>query len=579
MKKILFVLAMVLVTFLASCDPVETEKCEAGTHEEMGECVPDEPICEDDEMIENGICVDIPLECEDGYEEVDGSCEPVLLEGQVLVPSFIGLDYGDVLTWGFENSILITSQSTYRDDIEPNEVYDQTTQVGSVLNKWDSLEVFYSRGFDPEEVMVIPDFTGQSREEITAWLRDNHMGNYEFRDRFSDTPVGTYLGYDVKHLEQDGNENLRKDKYSFYLSYGPVEIEEVVFNSEAVRGVNLGGWFVLESWMTPGLFAGLNAADETEYMQQKENALEAIEEHWDTFITEDDFIWLSDHGVEYVRLPIPWWYRGGLAYEGTELEVVYGDSRFYIHRAMQWAEDYGIKVMLDLHTAPGGQNGFDNGGLAGHLEWPNKEEYINTTISSLVNITNDFKSYDSFWGLELLNEPGWSVDIHLLQEFYVDAYNAIRMFDQDVWIGMHDGFKMYMEYEWNKFFTDNDFTNVFFDIHLYQVFGDGWGEFDIVDHLRWVEVEQDKAVQRYKNVVPTIVGEWSIGLQGNVYDGLDGDSIRDLKIAFANKQINVYEQGMGWFFWSYKLDTDSHFEWSFKRLVEAEVFPTYFTVE
>ena len=35
----------------------------------------------------------------------------------------------------------------------------------------------------------------------------------------------------------------------------------------AMRGVNLGGWLVLEKWMTPGLFAGINAVDEYTFMQ------------------------------------------------------------------------------------------------------------------------------------------------------------------------------------------------------------------------------------------------------------------------------------------------------------------------
>ena len=32
-----------------------------------------------------------------------------------------------------------------------------------------------------------------------------------------------------------------------------------------LRGVNLGGWLVLEKWITPSLFEGLKATDETSY--------------------------------------------------------------------------------------------------------------------------------------------------------------------------------------------------------------------------------------------------------------------------------------------------------------------------
>jgi len=32
-----------------------------------------------------------------------------------------------------------------------------------------------------------------------------------------------------------------------------------------LRGVNLDGWLVLEKWMTPSMFDGLQATDETSY--------------------------------------------------------------------------------------------------------------------------------------------------------------------------------------------------------------------------------------------------------------------------------------------------------------------------
>jgi len=50
-------------------------------------------------------------------------------------------------------------------------------------------------------------------------------------------------------------------------------------------------------------------------------------------------------------------------------------------------------------------------------------------------------------------------------------------------------------------------------------------------------------------------------------------------LAFANAQMNNYGEGMGWFFWNYKIDADSHLEWDFKRLVENEIFPDNFKTE
>ena len=55
-----------------------------------------------------------------------------------------------------------------------------------------------------------------------------------------------------------------------------------------LRGANLGGWLVLEKWMTPALFADSDAVDECTFMQT-EHAIEKLTRHRDTFVTEDDW--------------------------------------------------------------------------------------------------------------------------------------------------------------------------------------------------------------------------------------------------------------------------------------------------
>ena len=42
-----------------------------------------------------------------------------------------------------------------------------------------------------------------------------------------------------------------------------------------LRGVNLGGWLVLEKWMTPAFFADSDAVDEHTFMQT-EHAIEKL---------------------------------------------------------------------------------------------------------------------------------------------------------------------------------------------------------------------------------------------------------------------------------------------------------------
>ena len=41
--------------------------------------------------------------------------------------------------------------------------------------------------------------------------------------------------------------------------------------------------------------------------------------------------------------------------------------RFYLRRLVKWADELGVKVLIDLHAAPGSQNGFDNSGRMGPI--------------------------------------------------------------------------------------------------------------------------------------------------------------------------------------------------------------------
>ena len=78
-----------------------------------------------------------------------------------------------------------------------------------------------------------------------------------------------------------------------------------------LRGVNLGGWLVLEKWMTPSLFEGLQAVDETSYcIELGELAGQTLKAHWQDFITIKDFVWLASIGVNAVRIPIGHWIFG-----------------------------------------------------------------------------------------------------------------------------------------------------------------------------------------------------------------------------------------------------------------------------
>ncbi len=327
----------------------------------------------------------------------------------------------------------------------------------------------------------------------------------------------------------------------------------------AIRGVNLGGWFVLEYWIKPELFEGLeNCHDETCFMKYQKDARQKLFKHYETFITEKDFKYLSDLGVKEVRLPVPWWFIG------TDL---YLPSRPYIHQAFKWAKKYGIQVLLDLHTAPGCQNGFDNGGIQGVMDWHKDEININQTIETLIKLVQEFHQYESFFGIEVLNEPFVSIDLEIIFKFYEKAYIEIRKIT-DKAIVFHDAFRPTDE-RFISFFKDK--TNILFDLHLYHCFDDQYHQVPLDKHLDLIMNKRLPMIKTLSKHVKIIIGEWSLGIREETYE----DSFQEELVlkSLANAQLYAYEKAHGYYFWNYKVVRKSHLNWDFKRLVEADILP------
>jgi glucan 1,3-beta-glucosidase len=493
------------------------------------------------------------------------------------MPDFTGEVYGEVYGFAVGKDINIVMNGVYSEDVERNLIIDQSIDSGSIIDSEVELIITYSKGLDPDGTISLPDFSNMTMVDVREWIDSEDIKQFDLYYVFSDAvESGSFVSVDVV---KSTDEIRRGDSFVFNFSAGPVVSESLnLNNTQNIKGVNLGGWFVLEGWMTPELFNGVSGSDETIFMEEKANAIEVIEQHWDTFITYEDFVYLKDQGINTLRIPIPWWYQGDsftYTHDNITHNITYGDSQFYIERAMQWAEELGMNVLLDLHTAPGGQNGFDNGGITDVLQWERSENVV-LTLQKIEQIVNDFKSYDSLWGIELLNEPGWGVDMDILQEYYLDGYQIIREAGlTDVYVVFHDGFRSYLINEWTGFFKNNDLYNVLFDLHLYQTFGDTWEGMDIEDHVTFVHNQQQQNINNYSGVVPIIIGEWSLGLQGNVYEGYNPQSYNDIRQAYLNAQLNVFDTAFGWFFWNYKIDSSSYLEWDYVRLTEIELMPDF----
>lgn len=122
------------------------------------------------------------------------------------------------------------------------------------------------------------------------------------------------------------------------------------YNDEKVRGVNIGGWLVLEPWITPSIFSqwadNRAVVDEYTYSRTlgKDAARATLANHWKTFITQDDFNQIAKAGLNHVRIPIGYWAISPVAGD----PYVQGQLDF-LDLAIKWARSAGLKVMIDLH--------------------------------------------------------------------------------------------------------------------------------------------------------------------------------------------------------------------------------------
>lgn len=372
------------------------------------------------------------------------------------------------------------------------------------------------------------------------------------------------------------------------------------YQNDKVRGVNLGGWFVLEPYITPSLFQAFGEeknipVDEYHYTQYlgKEEAKNRLEHHWATWITEEDIKNISDAGLNFVRIPIGYWAYGLLDND----PYVQGQDK-YLEQALEWCRKHGLKAWVDLHGAPGSQNGFDNSGLRGSYKF---QEDANTelTLTVLQKIFNKYgaeKWEDVVIGIELLNEPlGSILDVHQLKNFYHWGYKNMRSVSNN-FVVIHDAYEP-LGY-WNDFMLPKQgYWDVVVDHHHYSCFNVDQLQLSIDDTVKSACLWGKDSLKEDKW---NVHGEWSAALtdcalwvngvgRGARWSGDYDNSpyigscapytnsdnwpqeYHEKVRRYVEAQLDSFELNSGWIFWNWK--TEGAPEWDLRKLMEIGAFP------
>lgn len=355
-----------------------------------------------------------------------------------------------------------------------------------------------------------------------------------------------------------------------------------------IYGVNLGNWLVLEKWMHPALFEGVAAEDETDLCRLlPRDELEArLKKHRDTYITLEDFKWIKAHGLNTVRIPVPHFIFG----DDPAFCDPYVPCIGYLDKAFDWAEETGLQILIDLHTAPDSQNGFDNGGICGVCKFWQKPENEARVIKVLGMLSERYAHRLALFGVQILNEPispelwqhtvnrylpsdpeyaagSGPVPFEFLCSFYKKAYFEIRKYlDEDKVVMFHDGFRLKM---WKEFMQTEEFKNVWLDTHIYMMMP---GEMETKDMANLVLGRFRDDIREMAQHFPVVVGEWCLSHNPK---GMDAMSDWEKKLSYrmmADAQLTAWDESAGFFFWSYKLISEPA-GWDFRKCVENGWMP------
>ncbi|GAB5037176.1 glucan-beta-glucosidase [Nannochloropsis oceanica] len=346
------------------------------------------------------------------------------------------------------------------------------------------------------------------------------------------------------------------------------------------RGVNLGGWLVLESWMYPDwwhmtgvpLWKGEFQFNEI----LKDKALPLLRAHWDQWVTRDELVRLKDAGITYLRIPIGYWILG-------KEWLLPGDTYQpggwpYLERALGWASELGLKCIIDLHGAPGAQNGNDNSGFSGGntaINWTQPSNLARTTdvlvylAQNLTKLNASKEMEGSIAGLCLLNEPwttavGGPVQLDTLKSWLQTTTDAVLAtgWKGDVWFP--DGFALDWD-GWRDFLTPPEYPrNIFADAHIYMMFDDAVADLDAAGQAQNFCREDNHYRQQLERAggvgSGVVVGEYSMDFRkwptSFPYSNETLTGLQDLLLVqqhlynvIGDKRENA---AVGGFFWSFK---------------------------
>jgi O-glycosyl hydrolase/aryl-phospho-beta-D-glucosidase BglC (GH1 family) len=300
-----------------------------------------------------------------------------------------------------------------------------------------------------------------------------------------------------------------------------------------LKGVALGGEFIMEAWMTPldsggdaDTYTAMAELDSRFGVTEEQSLLHTFESSW---ITAADFTDIKNAGFNVVRIPV-WWGQFYLL-ANTTPSGWRSDAFTALDSLVSEANAAGIYVIIDMHGVVGGQStNQDTGQENQNQYWTNTTDQTETAYM-WTQIATHYNGNGTVAGYDLLNEPDAAPSSAAVWAAESSLYTTVRAADPT-----HIAF---IEGTWGNWDFDElpppstyGWTNVVYSMHEYQS----------AATTAAVETGSNDQVSDFNNHaswnVPDFIGEW------NDY-GTSTATWQYTEAAYNNAGIN-------WTMWTYK---------------------------
>ncbi|TFL00181.1 glycoside hydrolase family 5 protein [Pterulicium gracile] len=269
------------------------------------------------------------------------------------------------------------------------------------------------------------------------------------------------------------------------------------------------------------------------------------------FFQESDAEFFKSLGLNAIRIAVNYRHFE----DDMNPRVLKTEGFKHLDRVIDLCAKHGIYTIIDLHTAPGGQNTDWHADHGGHIAnfW-NHKDFQDRVVWLWEELAKHYAGNPWIAGYNPLNEPTDSKHTRLVA-FYKRLHKAIRAVDPHHAI-FFDGNTFASDF---SHFGDacKEWENTAYSIHDYSVFGFP----DAPEVYEASEAQQRRLRRSYEkkrqwmdeNGLCVWNGEWGPVYARRQYDGDETDKINEARYKVLKDQLDIYKKDkLSWSIWLYK---------------------------